>query len=611
MPSLENRPTYQDMLDWRDSLNGEWGELDTEQAQEEDLYFQRFDIESPHGRMGVKTGSAPADADAAIDTIVPADILVRVRPLRAREKYREQADKLVRVGKALLHAWRRRKDVLRQIASDMVIRRYGVARVLFDDTLWPPIPEGLDDEELLAWQARNRRKCPIVLERRNPRHVRWRESEQGDLLVVVEHYVTTALEAKEALGHYPAVMKVLRGRDANEKVTVSDVWYGAYRGLFIEDEPVFPVGGSGRYRGVAPHGYPEVPYAMAAFRELPFEEVVRRFRGMLTNAAGLYPIESQVLTMQVWLLAWNAWRTWKGHTIDGRDLVIVPGEYIPLDPRKGEYLEMLEGKPVPDELLQTAAVVDSYIQRNGVAQGPRTAEGTRSGQQLWAIQAMRQLKIESAKEELIRFVQRCLSLALMIIEERIDELTLPVPGRDREGKELGEVTVRPKDIAGYYDGYEISFGRRLDPALLEQAKALQALALNNWMPLRVSWEMSGLVDVPQEWEDDLLLQATDRLDFMLELLALERVRQEYGEESWQYKALRDRMMAGGPAQAMPGAPGMAAGGTIQPPSMRGPTAPPPLAAGVLPRRESRVSGRVRGPRLPGGGTVQGGPPPEM
>jgi hypothetical protein len=70
---------------------------------EEDLYFQNFDVESPGGRLAVKTGSAPADADAAIDSLVPPDISVRVRPARARQKYRNQADKLTRFGKAMLH----------------------------------------------------------------------------------------------------------------------------------------------------------------------------------------------------------------------------------------------------------------------------------------------------------------------------------------------------------------------------------------------------------------------------------------------------------------------------------------------------------------------------
>ena len=158
----------------------------------------------------------------------------------------------------------------------------------------------------------------------------------------------------------------------------------------------------GPYRGVAEHGYPELPYVIVPFRELTFDDMERRYRGMLTNAAGLYPIESNVLTMQVWMLAINAWRTYLGWTKDGREIQIRPGQYIPIDQRIGEYLQMLEGQPVPDELLQTNSVVDNYIQRNGVAQGPRSAEGTRSAQQLWAIQSMRTLKIESAKDALVR-----------------------------------------------------------------------------------------------------------------------------------------------------------------------------------------------------------------
>src|SRR4030095_10843384 len=146
MPDFEidEKPTFNDMLYWRDHLQAQWGDLDQEQEDEADLYFQQFDVESPGGRLAVKTGSAPADADAAIDSLVPPDISVRVRPARARQKYRNQADKLTRFGKAMLHSWRKQKDVLRQIPTDMVIRRFGVFRIMVDRSLWPNKPDGLE-----------------------------------------------------------------------------------------------------------------------------------------------------------------------------------------------------------------------------------------------------------------------------------------------------------------------------------------------------------------------------------------------------------------------------------------------------------------------------------
>lgn len=606
----ENRPTLAECRAWRDTLVGEWSSLSSEQEREEKIYFQQFDLLAPYGQFAAKTGSAPADADAAVDTLVPPEILVRVRPARAREKYREQADKLMRFARALIFSWRRNRDPIRKIVNDMVIRRYGVGRVMFDETLWPTAPAGMDEDSYIAWETKNRRRCPIVFQHRPARYVRWREHD-GALLSVIEHYPSKVLEARAAFGRYPAAQRILRGRDPNDTVYVSDVWIGSYRCLLIEDEPVFPVG-RGSDRGVVPHGYADIPYIIFPFRELPFDEMERRYRGMLTNASELYPLESQVVSMQVWMLAWNAWRTFVGWTKDGRDLRIMPGHMIPIDRRIGEYLEMLQGEPVPPELLQTAAVLDSYIQRNGVAQGPRTAEGTRSGQQLWAIQAMRQIKIESAKMELKSGMERALSLAAMIAETFLDDrLTLPVPGRDRQGNDMGEVTISPKDINGYWDGFEVSFGKRLDPALLEQAKALAALAANNWMPLRYSWEYSGLIDVPQEWEDELLLQAVERLDFIIEAAGLEKIKQFYGEDSDEYRMFRDRLMQQRRAsQGMAGGPGIPSPGGIQPPSMRGAPGmgisgapvPAPFGGRALPK-SSRASGDVRGPRTPDGGAA--------
>lgn len=628
---IDDKPTYEEVRYWRDHLLSEWGNLDNAMEDEEDLYFQTFDVESPGGRLAVKTGSAPADADAAIDSLVPPDISVRVRPARSRQKYRNQADKLTRFGKALIHAWRKQKDVLRQIPTDMVIRRVGVFRIMVDRTLWPARPEGLeargpapeqdtdeDDEDYQhrvedwveadpgeVWEVRHRRRNPIVFQRRDPRVVRWREAEDGELLVVVEHYQTSKTEAMHAFARYADTAWVLRSKMPDELCWVDDVWIGRYRCLILDEYPLFDVGGNGPYRGVAEHGYPEVPYVIVPFRELTFDDMERRYRGMLSNAAGLYPIESNVLTMQIWMLAINAWRTYLGWTKDGREIQIRPGQYIPIDQRIGEYLQMLEGQPVPDELLQTTSVVDQYIQRNGVAQGPRSTEGTRSAQQLWAIQSMRTLKIESAKDSLVRAITRALELAVMELEVCLqDSLTLPVPGKDRNGEDLGEVTIKPGDVDGYWDGFEVSLGRRLDPAILEQWKALQSLQANKWMPHRQSIELSGATDNPQEWLDEMVREAVDALPFVIEQVGLERIKNWFGEDSERFIALSQKLLEQQQAQKSPMAP---QGGTQQPPGARGQGGgghPPADAGSMLAAGTRGGGGRSSGGR-PGGAAAAG------
>jgi hypothetical protein len=626
---IDDMPTFEEVIYWRDHLCSKWGNLDEGMEDEEDLYFQSFDVESPGGRLAVKTGSAPADADAAIDSLVPPDISVRVRPARARQKYRAQADKLTRFGKALLHAWRKQRDVLRQIPTDMVIRRLGVFRIMVDRTLWPNKPEGLEahgpvpeqeadesdeDYELRVeswedanpeeiWEVRHRRKNPIIFQRRDPRVVRWEDADDGELLVVVEHYQTSKTEAMHAFERYAETSYILRGMLPEELVWVDDVWIGRYRCLILADHPLFAVGGNGPYRGVAEHGYPEMPYVIVPFRELTFEDMERRYRGMLTNAAGLYPIESNVLTMQVWMLAINAWRTYLGWTKDGRELQIRPGQYIPIDQRIGEYLTMLEGKPVPDELLQTTSVVDQYIQRNGVAQGPRSAEGTRSAQQLWAIQSMRTLKIESAKDGMVRAITRALELASMELEICLqDRLTLPVPGHDRNGEDLGEVTIRPEDIDGYWDGWEVSLGRRLDPAILEQWKALQALQANKWIPHRTSIELSGATDNPQEWLDELVREAVDGLPFVIEQVGLERVKNWFGEDSERFIALSQKLLEQQNPQKSPMGP---QGGTQQPPGLPKPGPQAPSAGDAMAHQTASRGARTGGRPARGPGTQRG------
>lgn len=622
MPEITKAPNFADLIAWRDQLNSEWGSggraegLDTRQENEEKLYFQKFDIEAPEGKLSVKSGSAPSDADAAIDSIVPQDIAVKVPPLRKRQKYETQAHTLEQFALALIKNWRRQRDVIRKLASDQVIRSYGVARVLVNRDLWPEKPGDLievdpgidpeDDGQMTMkleveddWYAIYRRKNPITFEVRNPRTVRWREDSSGNILVVVEYYATTALEAQLAFQKYPKAQKILQGRLPNETIYITDVWYGKWRCIAIDDQAILP----GK-EGVLPHGYKEIPYAVAPFRELSFDDVSERYRGMLTNAEQLYKIESQVLTMHVWMLAWNAWRTWKGYTTDGRDIEIFPGQVTTLNKDIGEYVEMLEGDPVPPELLQTAGVIDNYIQRNSTAQGPRSQEGTRSAQQVWAIQSIRQMKVEPAKQAMERLLERCLTLAMQHIETILDDkLTLPAPGYTKDGDPKGEATIKPSDIDGYTDGFEVSFSKRMDPAMLEQAKGLMALAINNWMPLKTSFELSGLTDNAQQWVDELLLQSVDHQPAMIQAAALQRVLDYYDNDPNHpmVQAFMGMMQQAKAGAGAPGAPGQPPGGGagMQATSAM-PTGPQGAGAGpgslgqqlgqATPRRRSRAAG---------------------
>lgn len=629
-PPTKPTATLQDCKDWRDTLAAMWASggdesFDRGLQLEEDLYFQRFKVRVPEGMPGVKSGSAPADANAAIDSLTPKDIQVHVRPARRRQKYHKQADTLTRFAHGMLHSWRRPRDIYRLLSFDQVVRRVAIVRVLFDDTIWAPRPEAhtpqtWDDEsdehfkeepsDVMVWSVRNRRKNPIIMERRDPRNTRWFQAEDGTLLAVVESYDLTVMEAKRTLSNElwkTQLDMATRGMKLTDKVRLDDIWVGPDRCLLLEDRPLYP--GRGNHQGVLPHGYPEIPYVIAPYREIGFDEPGRRYRGMLSDVMGLYEIESQVLSMHISQLGWNAWRTfmgWLGH--DVTSVVIKPGEFVRVDRSKGHWLEMMQGEPVPPELAQTIGMMDAYLQRNSVAGGPRGgSEGTRSAQQVYAIQSQRQLKLDPGKDSLVALTEGCLRLATMHVENCLDEpLVLPLPGRDREGEPRGEVTIRPTDIQGYYDGYEINFGRRLDPAILEQAKTLQTFALNNWMPMSESWRLSGLTDNPQEWEDLLLQQNIDRLPFIVELAALKMAKAFFGTDSPEYLRLIEQMEQqerGAGAAPAPGAPGMPSGGGMQPTASmpRGDVSPNGAGsemAGTMQPGHRQNAGRPVGGRTP-------------
>lgn len=623
MPELGTTPTLDDIRQWVRVLDDKWGGPDLNDGypwlssmeraitREEACYFDQHTLLAPIPELSVRTGSAASDANSAIDSIMPKAVRVRVKPARARQKYKDQAEKLQRYGTAVLAAWRKQRDVVYALAADQVIRRVAVARVMFDERLWPtyqgPVPAGDDDDDYIDWVVTHRRKFPIILERRDPRFVRWQEYD-GEIAALSESYDTTAFAAELTWSNYPEVAKIVRGMDPNQTVRVDDVWVGQYRCILLDNQPIYPVNQTGRSRvsqGVVRHGYPVIPYVFAPFRELPFDSPVKRYRGMLSDSVNLYQTEAQTLSMNLHMLASNSWRTWKGWTKDGRQLSIIPGQFLPIDQRVGEYIEMLVGEPVPPEVLGMVDVIDHYIQRNGVAQGPRTAEGTRSAQQLWAVQAMRQMKIEAPIDNLQRLLSNALKLSAMILETMVQEpVTLPVPGKDHDGKDLGEVTVAPKDINGYYDGFQVMFNRRIDPALLEQAKALQVFAANKWMPRDVSWDLSGLTDSPEEWADGVMGDSIEDLPFIKELMALQWVEANFGRDSDMYQLLFTKIQESH-TQPQAAAAGPA---NLTPPSPRGQTPGNGTVGDSISASGQQHRARPRG-NARRGGTGPSGPPP--
>ena len=178
-----------------------------------------------------------------------------------------------------------------------------------------------------------------------------------------------------------------------------------------------------------------------------------------------------------------------------------------------------------------------------------------------------------------------------------DRLTMPVPGKDRNGEDMGEVTIKPEDIDGYWDGWEVSLGRRLDPAMLEQWKALQALQTNKWMPHRTSIELSGATDNPQEWLDELVREAVDALPFVIEQVGLERVKNWFGEDSERFIALSQKLLEQQMPQTSPMDP---QGGTQQPPAMGGPSGGAHRGHPLAPRPSATPLPATVGRAPPGG-----------
>lgn len=261
--------------------------------------------------------------------------------------------------------------------------------------------------------------------------------------------------------------------------------------------------------------------------------------------------------------------------------------------------------------------------QNGVGQmGLRSQEGARSAQQVMAQQAIAEKKIAPARAALQRLMANALRMAMMIIQDVMQEpITLPSPGRDaKTGEWMGQVRITPDDVNSYWDNFDVYFTRRVDPAQLEQAKALSALAAANWMPWRASVELSGFCDTPSEWEDDLLIQAADRTPFMLEAAGYERIKGFYegDEDEWIVQIYKNRMLMQ-ESQPGPGAgPGIPSPGAQNSPNVLKGMQPPesPTVQGVAGRMGHNGAGgpgavgplpHMRGQQGGAGRPIRGGP----
>jgi hypothetical protein len=179
-------------------------------------------------------------------------------------------------------------------------------------------------------------------------------------------------------------------------------------------------------------------------------------------------------------------------------------------------------------------------------------------------------------------------------------LTLPLPGRDEQGNERGQVSIRAADLKDYADCYEVTFGSRPDPALIELNKSLMAFSQGGYMPIRTAIEMGGLTDVAQDWLDEMRRQKLENLPGQAELAAIKQYENYYGPNSEEVLALKQLMQQQHQGQ-----------GGGQPPQQGGPGVPQPgssQAPGGLARAGTQNSAalglgpgrRTAGAKRPGG-----------
>ena len=612
------KPTNVQILTWLHQMRAGWDNLYRRTDSETDLYFQTFRLTAPEGYRTVRLGTAPADIDQAVETLMPSAVIgVHVPPAKDTQEWQELADRRGKWLRALLQRWREHQDIVHQLLWAELVQNVRFAFVGYD-----PLPPHLEDPpseirgesaesyrvRLEAWANERENHLPVTFELK-PEGTVYCQEQNGRIVRLWEAYSREVADLHYWYppSKFPSVKLATQGYDPMQRVSFIAYWDENWRAAYVDYNPIFSSrGGNDETRGVVPNPYGCLPFVRFYFKKLPVNSVDRSYRGFLSNAREMYETESQIASQGLAILSRAAWPVVLTRFIDNRKFVQTPGSSFPLRP--GESVDVFAGAAPLPEVGQMWDRIRATIRQNALgASAGQMPAGIRSASALSMVSGVDRNKVMPALRECERGLAEALTIAEKIVENLHGEpVTLPY-GKTGTGNSLAQVSVGPSDIRRYY-AKEIDFGPDYGPDVVQRAAALDTLTQHKFMPRSKAWELlPEWCESVTDWNNLLIQEASDGHPLMTQAHVMQRLYQ-FAPRMFEYLYEMGAFDQGGGPGGPGGAPGPGSGPTDTGSAPAPPTGPETHNLMAPTGAQHGAPGSQIGVPLPGISPVRGGGP---
>lgn len=550
LSNIPFKPTNEMILSWLSLALGGEQMLDADIQSDEGLYFQSFGLNAPVGMPVARVGTAPADADMAVEALQPAEwVGVTVEPPRDTKDWQVRSDRRSKWLRSLVAYWRKDHDILNELLWAELVQRRRYAFVGYD-----PLPPELEEpptmmagETIDSFQERMgmyeyavAAHVPFTFEIK-PRGACFGVENGGRLQYVYEHYVRTVADLlywypKE---RYPRIANIIRGMDMTDTITFTAFWSKHWRAAYVNEQWILPTakGTKRGEEGIVANQYGCIPFVEFYFRKLPVEDLTHRYRSLYSPTREMYRAESQVASQYLAIINRSAWPTILAKFIDGRQFAQGPGQVFYLKP--GETVEAFQGEGPLPQVGEAWDRIRFAIRQSSLGAGAgNMPPGIRSAMAFSMAQGVDKNKIMPALRNLARGLEQALTIAERILENlHRAPVSLPTMRRDMDpepkARQKQVITLNWGDIMGYYEK-RVDFGPRFGPEVLQRAMQLGNLVQSQFFSRRTAWSLvpEAVVDATDE-EDTILQEQSDHHPLMILAHTMRRMS-TYDPETFQW-----------------------------------------------------------------------------
>ena len=282
----------------------------------------------------------------------------------AREKAEQEAELTAKAAKGILYRSLVEEDISqpRVAAKHQGLYGLGCIKTVYDADRWLLKPEqkakqsDAEYNEIIdEWRHSRDSSMPIVNLAINPRNL-YPDPSYGGRGFFIEVQEKVMLNVRN---RYPK-WKNPKGKEVDEKVTLTSYWDNEYRCELADDEPILQVRG-----GVVKHGYGFAPYVLieSGLGNMSYDaDLVKRYVGILRYIRGVLISQSRNFSLHDVAMKLGAW-PWYTAVGAMADQITTSkptyGDIVPFP--EGVKIEKRSPDLLPDAVVQQVAFVNSII----------------------------------------------------------------------------------------------------------------------------------------------------------------------------------------------------------------------------------------------------------